>query len=86
VERWPLQVPSGVMSLVRSAGRLCARPECGRSATSSLTYHYDSGSVWVDPLAAERDPSSYDLCEMHASRVRVPHGWNLVDRRLHASS
>jgi hypothetical protein len=50
-------------------------------ATSSLTYHYGSGSVWVDRLTPESDPSSYDLCGLHAARVRVPHGWNLVDRR-----
>jgi|JRHI01.1.fsa_nt_gi hypothetical protein len=73
------------MPLLRSGARLCARPECGRAATSSLTYHYGSGSVWVDPLVAERDPACYDLCELHAARVRVPHGWNLVDRR-HARS
>jgi len=36
--------------------------------------------VWVDDLT-DRDPSRYDLCELHAARVRVPHGWNLVDRR-----
>jgi hypothetical protein len=74
------------MAMVRSAARLCARPECGRAATSSLTYHYGSGSVWVDSLVAEREPSSYDLCEMHAARVRVPHGWNLLDRRNGAGS
>ncbi len=66
---------------VGSDARLCARPECGRTATSSLTYHYASGAVWVDPLPPERDPAGYDLCEMHAARVRVPHGWRLLDRR-----
>ena len=69
------------MTSVSSATRLCARPECGRAATSSLTYHYGSGSVWVDPLGTEPDPASYDLCDMHAGRMRVPHGWTLVDRR-----
>lgn len=73
------------MTAVDSA-RLCARPECGRAATSSLRYNYGSGSVWVDALAAERDPSSYDLCGMHAARLRVPHGWKLVDRRNGSSS
>ena len=61
--------------------RLCARPECARTATASLTYHYASSSVWVEQLAPERDPSHYDLCDVHSARVQVPHGWNLVDRR-----
>jgi hypothetical protein len=61
--------------------RLGARPECARAATASLTYHYASSSVWVEELAAERDPSHYDLCDLHSARVQVPHGWNLVDRR-----
>lgn len=61
--------------------RLCARPECARAATASLTYHYASSSVWVEQLAPERDPSHYDLCDLHSARVQVPHGWNLVDRR-----
>ncbi|HEY7137761.1 MAG TPA: DUF3499 family protein [Acidimicrobiia bacterium] len=68
------------MPVPRPGGRICARPDCARSATSSLTYHYGTSSVWVDELA-DRDPSRYDLCELHAGRVRVPHGWNLVDRR-----
>jgi hypothetical protein len=36
----------------------------------------------VDDLA-DRDPSRYDLCALHAARVSVPYGWNLVDRRPH---
>ncbi|MBV8950821.1 MAG: DUF3499 family protein [Actinobacteria bacterium] len=67
--------------VVRSDARLCARPECGRAATSSLTYHYASSAVWMDPLPSEREPSHYDLCDLHAARVQVPHGWRLVDRR-----
>jgi hypothetical protein len=46
-----------------------------------LTYHYASGTAWLDALAGEREPHGYDLCHRHAERVRVPHGWHLVDRR-----
>jgi hypothetical protein len=38
--------------------------------------------VWLDELLAERDPHAYDLCNRHASRLSVPHGWRLDDRRL----
>jgi hypothetical protein len=37
--------------------------------------------VWIDDLADERDPHSYDLCERHAARLSVPNGWRLDDRR-----
>jgi len=37
--------------------------------------------VWLDELAAERDPHCYDLCLRHAERLSVPNGWRLEDRR-----
>lgn len=48
---------------------------------ATLTYHYASSAAWLDRLSAERDPHSYDLCDRHAGRLRVPHGWRLEDRR-----
>ena len=42
---------------------------------------YARGTAWLDGLSADRDPHSYDLCERHASRVGVPVGWRLEDRR-----
>ncbi|MFN8037087.1 MAG: DUF3499 family protein [Acidimicrobiia bacterium] len=62
-------------------GRLCSRPDCARPAAVCLRYDYGSGTVWLDRLAAEADPHHYDLCESHAARLRVPSGWELVDRR-----
>ncbi|GAB3219670.1 hypothetical protein GCM10027447_02960 [Glycomyces halotolerans] len=32
----------------------------------------------VGPLATTREPHSYDLCDAHARRLTVPHGWELV--------
>jgi hypothetical protein len=37
--------------------------------------------VWLDDLAAERDPHAYDLCTVHADRTKPPSGWHLEDRR-----
>jgi len=37
--------------------------------------------AWLDPLAPERDPHAYDLCERHAGRLAPPQGWQLRDRR-----
>jgi hypothetical protein len=61
--------------------RLCSRPGCAEPAGATLTYQYDRGSVWVDPLLAEREPHAYDLCDRHATTVSVPRGWRLDDRR-----
>jgi hypothetical protein len=46
-----------------------------------LTYQYAQGAAWLDELTAEREPHAYDLCERHAGRLSVPHGWRLEDRR-----
>lgn len=63
-----------------SGTRLCARPDCARTASASLTYDYSARTVWIDHLERP-DPSRYDLCDWHAARVTVPHGWDLVERR-----
>jgi hypothetical protein len=46
-----------------------------------LTYQYSHAQVWLDRLAAERDPHAYDLCDRHADRLTVPQGWQVRDRR-----
>jgi hypothetical protein len=68
--------------------RHCSRPTCAVPATSTLTYHYGERVVWVDDLTPTRDPHGYDLCDLHAHRLKVPAGWELHDRRaadLHRS-
>jgi hypothetical protein len=47
----------------------------------TLTYEYARAQVWLDDLLAERDPHAYDLCDRHATRLTVPQGWQLRDRR-----
>lgn len=32
----------------------------------------------VGPLATVDEPHSWDLCELHASRITAPKGWELV--------
>lgn len=64
-----------------SGTRLCARPDCARAASASLTYDYGAKTVWIDHLDRP-DPSRYDMCDWHAARVTVPSGWDLVERRV----
>jgi Protein of unknown function (DUF3499) len=47
----------------------------------TLTYQYAHAQVWLDELAAERDPHAYDLCDRHADRLTAPQGWQVRDRR-----
>ena len=61
--------------------RHCSRTGCAEMATATLTYQYARSVAWLDDLSGERDPHSYDLCERHAARLGVPHGWRLEDRR-----
>lgn len=62
--------------------RQCSRTGCASPAVATLAYQYGEARVWIDVLADERDPHSYDLCARHAARVSVPNGWHLDDRRV----
>ena len=64
-----------------AALRRCARPDCGEAAGATLSYDYQARTVWLDEDVAP-DPSRHDLCHAHAKRLRVPHGWRLIDRRV----
>jgi Protein of unknown function (DUF3499) len=66
--------------------RQCSRPGCAEAAVATLTYQYSRSLAWLDDLSYERDPHAYDLCRRHASRLAVPHGWRLDDRRPHFAS
>ncbi|WP_165243039.1 DUF3499 domain-containing protein [Corynebacterium lizhenjunii] len=58
--------------------RQCSRPGCRRPAVATLTYAYAEQTAVVGPLAQEKDPHSWDLCEHHSSRITAPHGWEMV--------
>jgi hypothetical protein len=49
---------------------------------ATLTYDYQARVTWLDVLAGDRHPMSYDLCAGHAGAMTVPVGWRLEDRRL----
>lgn len=61
--------------------RHCARPGCGEAAAATLAYDYGGQTVWLDDLAAEPVPQTYDLCRRHAKAMSVPLGWLLRDQR-----
>ena len=61
--------------------RHCSRTGCSAAASMTLTYQYSRSDTWLDNLAREKDPHSYDLCERHGERLNVPSGWRLEDRR-----
>ena len=61
--------------------RRCARPDCHELSTSTLSYDYPAGTVWLDLLSDEAHPMTHDLCDRHADSLSVPRGWLLRDRR-----
>ena len=67
-----------LVSLFVRALRRCCRPGCKNPAVATLTYVYSDSTAVVGPLATVDEPHSWDLCEMHASRITAPKGWELV--------
>lgn len=61
--------------------RACAHSACAWPASSTLSFDYDSRQTWLDDLVMFHDPSTYDLCSVHAGRFRPPRGWTHEDRR-----
>jgi len=60
--------------------RVCARPGCDRFAVARLTYDTIACQVWLDPVL-ERPGRAQEICDLHATRLTVPRGWVLCDRR-----
>ncbi len=58
--------------------RCCSRTACKQTPVYTLTYVYKDSTAVLGPLAAYVDPHSWDLCEMHAARLVVPRGWDVV--------
>lgn len=57
---------------------MCSRTGCLLPAVATLTYAYSDSTAVVGPLATASEPHSYDLCEVHAIRLTVPKGWEVV--------
>jgi hypothetical protein len=58
--------------------RCCSRTACKKPPVFTLTYVYRDSTAVLGPLAVAVDPHSWDLCEMHAGRLVVPRGWDVV--------
>ena len=58
--------------------RPCSKVACNRDAVATLTYDYGDSMVVLGPLATAAEPHSYDLCAIHAERLSVPQGWQVV--------
>ena len=63
-------------------GRGCSRAGCKSLATMTLTYVYSESTAVVGPLATFSEPHAYDLCVVHGTRLKVPHGWNVIKQEL----
>ncbi len=58
--------------------RQCSRSGCSQSAVATLTYVYSDSTAVLGPLATFAEPHCYDLCALHAGRLTVPRGWEVV--------
>lgn len=67
-------------------GRACSRAGCRSHATMTLTYIYSESTAVVGPLATYSEPHAYDLCVVHGTRLKVPHGWSVIKQELDGTS
>lgn len=58
--------------------RPCCRVTCSRPAVATLTYDYGDRMAVIGPLSVVADPHAYDLCQLHAERLKVPDGWTII--------
>ena len=61
--------------------RPCSKVACSAEAVSTLTYVYADSMAVLGPLSLSREPHCYDLCAVHAERLKVPNGWQVVRYR-----
>ena len=45
---------------------------------TTFTYVYADQTAVLGPLATYAEPHAYDLCEIHAQRLSVPRGWEVI--------
>lgn len=63
-------------------GRHCSRVGCRLPATMTLTYIYSESRATLGSISMFAEPHSYDLCDRHAQKLTVPHGWEFVREEL----
>ena len=62
--------------------RPCSKVGCSRDAVSTLTYDYGDSMAVLGPLSLSREPHTYDLCSIHAERMSVPQGWQVIRHQI----
>lgn len=62
--------------------RTCSHTGCQWPAVATLSFDYGVRRAWLDELSPRNDPSTYDLCSVHADRFSPPRGWTHEDRRF----
>lgn len=60
------------------SARPCSKVACRADAVATLTYVYADSMAVLGPLSGSPEPHSYDLCAMHAERMSVPQGWQVI--------
>lgn len=65
--------------------RQCSRSACRELAVATLTYVYSESTAVLGPLGTFAEPHCYDLCPLHAGRLTVPRGWEVVRLTLPAT-
>ena len=60
--------------------RLCSRSGCRNIASRTLIYVYSESTALLGPLATFAEPHTYDLCEVHSTRMSVPVGWTIINK------
>ncbi len=66
----------------RMFDRPCSKVGCTRDAVSTLTYDYGDSMAVLGPLSLSREPHTYDLCSIHAERMSVPQGWQVIRHQI----
>ena len=59
----------------------CNRVGCAREADCVLLMVPQARKAWLVDIDHEKAIDGSPLCEIHASRVTVPEGWELIDER-----
>ena len=62
--------------------RPCTKVGCSREALATLTYDYGDSMAVLGPLSLAREPHTYDLCSIHAERLSVPQGWQVIRHQV----
>lgn len=60
---------------------VCSRPACVEVAVATFSFSPATLEAWLGDLDPNPRSLGQPLCSIHADRVSVPKGWQLVDDR-----